>query len=233
MGKTVETVTAVGSRSERAPLTRDRVVNGALEFIDANGVTALSMRKLGAELGVEAMSLYNHIPSKAALIDAVTELLYVEILEGYEPEEDWTWEQRARAIAHAYRQVALRHPQSFGLTADHATDSIAGMRFLEECFAAFAVTGLDAEQTALAFTTAGSWVVGAVRQELGLFSELVAGEGFDPEDVPPEFAGAAAMKAACVSWTADELFEFGLDVIVAGINSQLLQENAVSADTAP
>ena len=208
----------------REPLTRERVVEAALAFIDAHGVDALSMRKLGSELGVEAMSLYNHIPSKAALIDAVTELLYSEVLDSYDPQPDWTWEQRTRSIAHVYRQVALSHAESFSLMADHAADSLPGMQFLEECFSAFAAAGLDATQTGLAFNTAGAWVVGAVRQELGLFAELVAGEGFDPDDVPPEFAGAAAMKEACVAWTADEHFEFGLNVILAGVKAQLLSD---------
>lgn len=207
----------------RAPLTRERVVEAALAFTDEHGVELLSMRKLGAELGVEAMSLYNHVPSKAALIDAITEQLYREILVGYDPEPGWSWDERARSLAHVYRKVALAHARTFTLMADHAADSIAGMQFLQECFAAFAEAGLDAPETALAFNTAGAWVVGAVRQELGLFAELVAGEGFDPDDVPPEFAGAAAMKEACVSWTADQHFDFGLDVIIAGIRAQLIR----------
>lgn len=220
--KSTEKPQSARKQTERQPLTRERIVDAALEFIDENGVAALSMRKLGSELGVEAMSLYNHVPSKAALINAVTERLYREVLDAYDPQPDWTWEKRAREIAHVYRRVALNHTASFQLMADHATDSVPGMQFLEECFAAFESAGLDAEQTALAFTTAGAWVVGAVRQELGLFAELVAGEGFDPADVPPEFAGAAAMKEACVAWTADEHFEFGLDVLIAGVKAKLL-----------
>jgi AcrR family transcriptional regulator len=214
--------TVEGNAAARAPLNRDRVVDAALKFVDAEGIDALSMRKLGGVLGVEAMSLYNHIPSKSALIDAITERLYREVLDVYAPADDWTWEQRLRELAHVYRRMALGHANAFGLMADHAADSLAGIQFLEECFDAFSGAGLDARETALAFNTAGAWVVGAVRQELGLFAELVAGEGFDPADVPPEFAGAAAMKEACVSWTADEHFEFGLDVMIAGVKARLL-----------
>ena len=66
----------------RLPQNRARVAAGALDFVDQHGLAALSMRKLGAELGVEAMSLYNHVANKDDLLDAVGDLLYRDVLAG-------------------------------------------------------------------------------------------------------------------------------------------------------
>ena len=63
----------------RTPLTRDRVLQAALALADAGGIEALSMRKLGEAVGVEAMSLYNHVPSKADLLDGLVDLVFSEI----------------------------------------------------------------------------------------------------------------------------------------------------------
>ena len=69
--------------TERAPLNRALIAETALSLIDERGLDQLSMRKLGAELGVEAMSLYNHVDNKDDLLDAVADRLYEHILDAY------------------------------------------------------------------------------------------------------------------------------------------------------
>src|SRR5579883_2456666 len=96
------------TKSER-PLTRQRVLEAALDLIDREGLEGFSMRKLGALLGVEAMSLYNHVESKRAVFDGVIELLIVQTPFPVPPhvtprEELW-------AIAHAFRDVLRAHPR--------------------------------------------------------------------------------------------------------------------------
>jgi AcrR family transcriptional regulator len=108
--------------TDRLPLTRQRVADAALTFIDAHGLEGLSMRKLGAELGVEAMSLYNHVANKADLLDAVAETLYRDVLAAYgEPSGDW--KVHARALCHAYVAVAAAHPRAVSLLITPASGS--------------------------------------------------------------------------------------------------------------
>src|SRR5918911_507596 len=99
----------------RRPLTRPRILRAALKLIDGEGLDALSMRKLGAALGVEAMALYRHVPSKGALLDGVVELL-LEQLE-LPPAGCESWSDAWLAVARSYRRLAHSHPGAFRLLA--------------------------------------------------------------------------------------------------------------------
>src|SRR2546429_6229625 len=90
----------------RTPLNRDRVLLAALALADAGGIESLSMRKLGESVGVEAMSLYNHVPSKADLLDGLIDLVFSEI-ELPSGAAGWRTAMRKRAIA--IRAVPARH----------------------------------------------------------------------------------------------------------------------------
>ncbi len=108
----------VGSPSESTKrLTRQRVIDAALEFMDEHGPQALTMRKLGAELGVEAMAIYRYLPGREALLEAVI----AEILEGLHDRLDehltQTWQGYLQAYAHEVRSIAILHPQVFPLVA--------------------------------------------------------------------------------------------------------------------
>ncbi len=108
-----------GTRREAPPLTRGAIVDAALAVVDAHGLEGLTMRRLGAALGVEAMALYHHFASKGALLDAVQERLLDEVElppRGALPPLD-----RLRAIVTSWRAVAVRHPPAFIL--------LAGRRF--------------------------------------------------------------------------------------------------------
>src|SRR5215212_5375885 len=96
----------------RQPLSRRRVLEEAVRFADREGLEALTMRKLGAELGVEAMSLYNHVPNKGALLDGMVEVLLGE-LEIWLGNRDW--EGRSRGGYRAVRRVAHGHRHAFPL----------------------------------------------------------------------------------------------------------------------
>jgi len=98
--------------STRSPLTRERVLRTALAMVDKGGLEALSMRKLAAELGVEAMSLYNHVANKEDLIDGMIDLVFGEI-ELPPSDGDWKTAMRRRAIS--LRDVLLRHRWAIGL----------------------------------------------------------------------------------------------------------------------
>ena len=118
---------AAGSEppSQRVPLSRDRVVAAAVEFIEENGLPALTMRRLGQRLGVEAMSLYRYVPSREDLLDAVVE----HILERMRRDDDVIdaprdgWQDFLQRLAHGVRRVALAHPKAFPLVASRPLEA--------------------------------------------------------------------------------------------------------------
>src|SRR5919112_3249419 len=97
---------------KRQPLSRRRILEAAVRFADREGLEALSMQKLGSELGVEAMSLYNHVPNKDALLDGMVEVLLGELEV---PPEDDSWDERIREGYRSFRRLAHEHPNVFPL----------------------------------------------------------------------------------------------------------------------
>lgn len=98
-------VPALGGREK---LTRERVLRAALDFVDAHGLAALSMHKLGAALGVKGMSLYTHVDSKDALLDGLVEVMSAETAPAPAPGADWR--DALRGYARSLREVMRRHP---------------------------------------------------------------------------------------------------------------------------
>ncbi|PKH41773.1 transcriptional regulator, TetR family [Nocardioides alpinus] len=111
--------------SAREPLSRERIVEAAIAFIDEHGLPGLTMRRLGNELGVEAMALYRYVPGKEDLLDAVVE----ELIEGMRRDVDVLdaprdgWQDFLIRLAHGVRRVALEHPKAFPLVASRPTEA--------------------------------------------------------------------------------------------------------------
>ena len=99
---------SAGHGAARPRLTRQKVLRAALEFVDANGLAALSMHKLGAELGVQGMSLYSHVASKDALLDGIVEAMTAEAQ--MPPADGTDWRGALRHLAREIRGIILRHP---------------------------------------------------------------------------------------------------------------------------
>ena len=111
--------------SARVPLSKDRIVAAALEFIDANGLPGLTMRRLGEQLGVEAMALYRYVPSKEELLDAVVESLvwHVQSDEVVIDAPQDGWQDFLQRLAHGVRRMALAHPKAFPLVASRPAEA--------------------------------------------------------------------------------------------------------------
>jgi AcrR family transcriptional regulator len=111
--------------SVRQPLDRDRIVAAAIRFIDESGLPGLSMRRLGAELGVEAMSLYRYVPGRENLLDAVVETIVDEMRNDEDvldaPRDGW--QDFLQRLAHGVRRVALAHPKAFPLVASRPPEA--------------------------------------------------------------------------------------------------------------
>lgn len=95
-------------------LNRRRILEAALELVDREGVRGLTMRRLGEALGVEAMSLYNHVDGKDEILDGIVALLWEEVEQSLADGES-TWQELVRAFARAVRAVAHGHPQAYPL----------------------------------------------------------------------------------------------------------------------
>lgn len=207
----------------RRPLSREVVLEVALQLVDQQGLEALSMRRLGKELGVEAMSLYNHVPSKAALLDGLIERVVLEI-ELPDPTKDWI--DQAREMASSYRAMANAHPHVVALIASRPFNTVAALEPLERALGVFRSAGFD-EPTALrAFRTLVSFATGYTLAETeGFFGEHTPADTEDvlrPEDLDPaRFPNLIELLPTIANCDHDEEFEFALDVIIEGLRSKL------------
>ena len=196
--------------TEREPLSRPRVAAAALALIDERGLEQLSMRKLGAELGVEAMSLYNHVDSKDDLLGAVADLLY-EQHPRRRRMPGGNWQAQARVMAASYVAVAAAHPHAFPLLLNRPPVGEGGLRFMDRVLAIFDEATDDLHTAALAFTVVANWVVGMLVQREDPNAELepVAEAGFER---------VAAFRAELVNgMTDEERFSEGLETVLAGV----------------
>lgn len=197
------------SDSERPVLNRERIAASALALIDANGLTGLSMRKLGAELGVEAMSLYHYIENKNDLLDAVADHLYglIDLPTTVEPHD---WEQAIRLGLRAFRNVLLEHEAALELFASRSIQSENSIRVLHWAHERFVGVGLSVEEAHTALHMAVSFVMGHAVSE----TETTRSPLADNPKVSTEMAEYFERIEAV---TRDGLFDAGLDLVVAGI----------------
>lgn len=174
-------------RGQQGRLSRERVLAAALELVDREGLSALSMRRLGGELGVEAMALYRYAAGKDALLDGLVEALYLELenrLAQSSPSADWRAELRRTALA-TYA-VCLDHPHVVPLLATRmlavplARRPLAVLRDHERMLALLEDAGLDEQRAAAVFRSCTAWVLGYVSVELRAMVD-------NPEESDPAF----------------------------------------------
>ena len=118
-------VPAITGPIQKQRLSRELVLAKALEVVDADGLEALTMRRLGQELGRDPMSLYRHAENRAALLDGVTELVLNELT--IHP-QDPDWKAQLRQIAHDLRRLALQHPNVVPLLVTRPLSTPLGLR---------------------------------------------------------------------------------------------------------
>ncbi len=150
------------SRRDGETLSAERIEEAALDLIEREGMEAFSTRKLAAELGCEAMSIYHYFPGKAHLLDAIFDRVV-----GSLPPDDPSrpWRERVEALVFAYRGMAHRYPRFFPFIALHRHNTRAGLAWLECVLAVFSDAGLDTETAARFFRLVGYYVIGAALDE--------------------------------------------------------------------
>ena len=205
--------------TDRLPLSRDRIFVAAVELVDANGLEALSMRKLGAALNVEAMSLYNHVANKDDVVNGLLEAVLAEIEL---PADELAWDDKLRDIAHKFRRAGHAHPRIFPLFGSRAIRSIEGFRPLECSYAALRDAGLDPNAALDAFMSLSSYVFGYVLTELGGLVDVAAGRTIDFGDIDPdEHPLLIEMAIAFGHRDGDKQFNVGLEQLLRGMAAMI------------
>ena len=204
---------------KRRPLSRRRILDAAVRFVDREGLEALSMRKLGSELGVEAMSLYNHVPNKGALLDGMVEVLLGELEV---PPEDEGWEKRVREAFRAFRRLAHEHPNVFPLLINRPPDTMDGVWLVEEFLRTLRGAGFDPETALHAFRSLSSYTSGYTMAEIRGFAMEPAGARLGAVTLSPDdFPNIHKLQAPLREVDHDAEFEFGLDLILVGLKERL------------
>lgn len=215
------------ARKARAetPLTRDTVLRVAIDLADTGGIEALSMRALGRQLGVEAMSLYNHVASKDDLLDGIVDMVIAEI-ELPAPDADWRDAMRARAVA--ARAAFARHPWAARLIDTRISSGSGRLRYLDAIIGVLRRAGFTVELALRAFSLIDSYIYGFGRQSLHAAAsdggDVPAAEAFAqtlPAGAFPYLAEVAATSAASPGYDATADFAFGLNLILDGLQRVL------------
>jgi AcrR family transcriptional regulator len=213
------------NRRPRAPLSRERVVTTAMTLADEKGAAGVTMRAIAAQLGVEAMSLYNHVAGREDILDHMVDAVFGEIDL---PAPTTGWKQAMRERAASARTVLRRHPWAVGLMDSRTgpTPAPATWRHHDAVLGALRAGGFSVGMAAHAVSVIDSYLYGFVIQELSLpfasAAELdeVAGDILRdlPADTYPHLAEIITEHALKPGYDYATEFEFGLALILDALH---------------
>ena len=233
-----------------AALTREQTLVAALEIIDEDGVEALTMRRLGQALDRNPMGIYRHAADKDALLDAVVEHVLSELVVSREPgrnqqggdggvgdgdvgDGDGGWETALRRTAHAFRRIALAHPNAVPLlvtrsvTGPLALRPLGTLRPLEELLEVFIGAGFDPHGALHATRLFTGFLYGHIQDEM---QQQVP----DPDETDDllrlglhrlpitQFPRLRSLATVLATYDGAAELDEGLDIVIAGLRSQLL-----------
>ncbi|MCX4446231.1 TetR/AcrR family transcriptional regulator [Streptomyces sp. NPDC087866] len=200
-----------------AGLDRERIARASVALVDRDGLERFGVRRLAQELGVDPMSIYHHIKGKAALLDAMSEAVLNEVAAATDDNTAGEWEDVARRTAHAYRDMAYRHPRVFPLLVTRAQTSSVAINALERLVTAMRAAGLPDQVAADAPMVLFSFLNG----------HLLARTGGGPEGPAPVPAFHAEVHPALTA-LAPLMDDFGsvtefdrmLDTVLGGLRGR-------------
>lgn len=211
----------------RPRLTREKVLRAALEFVDANGLAALSMHKLGAELGVQGMSLYSHVENKDELVDGIVEAMTAE---AEPPPADGTgWPDALRGLAGEIRAMILRHPAAAPLLVSRQVMTTRQLQQVDGYCGLLTGQGFTEDRAVEVLRTVYGYALGFALVEANL---TVGGQGgpwpsdelsrmrrvteMVPRDAPDHLLRLAMLF--CGQCDMGEQFSLGVELMIRGIN---------------
>jgi len=214
------------TRPHREPLTRQRIVRAALRIMDEEGLEAVTMRRIGRALGVEAMSLYNHVRDKEEILDSICE----EVLSEFEIPEARDWRGAMRAGAKEYRRLLLTHPRVITLMTGRKgpVTNIDSLKAYEFALGMFRDAGLSVLESIKALNALASYILGSVTLELGLTisgradeAHLRAHEEMGRLVASADFPHVRESLPHMIACDVDEQFDFGLELLIEAVAARV------------
>ncbi|SDR89795.1 DNA-binding transcriptional regulator, AcrR family [Friedmanniella luteola] len=221
---------AAGDKAgQRVPLTRERVLTAALRLVDDEGLDALTRRRLGQELGRDAMALYRHAPDRAALLDGIVELVLDELDI---PDGGQDWQTQLSRTAHDFRRIGLAHPHVVSLIVTRPLSTPLGLRPLgtlrplERLLRLLTDAGFPPDLALRVYRLYIGFLYGHMLTEL---QELVA----DPEETndllrlglhrlpPREFPLIRGLAPVLAAYDGEAELDQGLAVLFTGLRTEL------------
>lgn len=201
-------------------LSRSAIIEEALLLLDEEGMDALSMRKLASRLGVEAMSLYNHISNKSELLDAIHEHLLGELQQtmagGLSSNNQVAWQAVAQNLTHGFLTLLKRHPHAIALFGTRSAISPGSLGFVDQCIQVLLKAGLSAGESLMVFQTLFCFTLGHAvfhhsHRPADSYASRALYENFE----------ALQQVGSPQQYPSDDEFEFGLQALIAGLAQRL------------
>lgn len=212
--------------TRRAALTHDRIIEAAVAVADRGGLSQVSMRNVGKELGVEAMSLYHHIADKAALLDGLANWVFTQIEH---PDLDAPWRLAMAARAASARRAFAAHPWALGLTESRRGPGPALLAHHDAVIGCLRRNGFSVALAAHTFSAIDAYVSGFVLTEINLpFAPGENAQDFVAEidqylsaEQYPYLVEMITEQVSAPGYSYGDEFEFGLDLVLDGIERHL------------
>lgn len=219
---------STGRPPTRARLNREHVLRAALEYVDAHGLAALSMNKLGAELGIKGMSLYSHVASKDELLDGIVEAMWGEL----EPPtaDDMTWPEAVHSYARSLHEMVYRHVAAAPLL-NRATLPVRSLEYVDAYRKVLVRAGLTDRQAIQSLRAVHGYALGFSLAEVSWW-----GGGGDDDHCADDLTMLRRVTGMVPRDTSDRLvrlaidfcydnqpdqFEAGLDLMVEGLRTRM------------
>ncbi len=208
-----------GPRTGGRGLDRDVVVQGALRAIDRHGAQGLTMRGLGQELGVEAMSLYRYVTGREDVLEAVVAHLLDGITDGLDEQLSSSWQGYLQNLAHTMRELALQHPRAFPLVATRHPAApwlrppLRSIEVVEHFLRTLRDFGFSDDQTVAVYRSFSSFLLGHL-----LLEATLHGAETSPVEEPLDEGGADVPNR-------DEKIELPADSEVRRLRSKLSEDH--------
>ena len=206
---------------KRAPLSRERVLRAAIALADERGAHELTMRKLAQDLGVEAMSLYNHVANKDDLLDGMIDIVFSEI-EPPSAGGDWKAEMRKRAVS--TREALNRHRWAIGEMEGRGSHGPSNLRIHNAVLGCLRGAGFSLEMTVHAYSVQDAYIYGFALQQSDMtpespedFAAVAQQQLRDYADALadyPHLVEVVGGHVAASGYDYEAEFLFGLDVIL-------------------
>jgi AcrR family transcriptional regulator len=217
-------------------LNADRIIEAGMALIDRDGIQGLSMRRLGAELGSGATSVYWHVPNKEALLDLLVDRLMGEAADETRHDPGATWRAELAAHSIALRSVLQRHSGGAALVAARAPVGPNGLRYMEGVLSALADAGFGGHQRALAYAALTGYTIGQVVLQAqagpanpngrpGATEQLQRLGGLLRDAPRGRYPNVVESAADLTELTDEEAFTYGLQRMLDGLEAELRPVN--------